>query len=125
MSVSCGGDSRPTAAAPETAAAAPAGDLLVYTREKRIESTGGRSFAVLEVVTYDIAREREASAFEVGGINAYPQQIVLAGRKIVANLESNIVSYDLDGAKAAVLRQAVPEGHFIGIAASDDGTMVA
>jgi hypothetical protein len=126
LASACGGDEPEHAAGntPTPVTTAP-GDLLVYSHQVREESGTSRVFPVLEVVTFDLGTMREVSAFEVGGANAYPLQIVLAGDRIVANLEQRIVSYSLNGSDERTIAEATGGGNFIGIGASRDGTMLA
>jgi hypothetical protein len=128
LAAACGGDEPEHAArtTPTPLTTAPsAGDLLIYSHQVREESGASRVFPVLEVVTFDLSTKRPLSAFDVGGANAYPLQIVLAGDRIVANLEQRIVSYALDGSDERTIAEATGGGNFIGIGASRDGTMLA
>jgi dipeptidyl aminopeptidase/acylaminoacyl peptidase len=77
------------------------------------------------VVVYDSRTQAKLSNFSVGGEGQTPRQVVLAGTQVIANLESRLVAYDLDGSNSRQLAHAAQDGAIIDVAASRDGTKVA
>lgn len=121
-----GGTSPPTAvlSAIPSPHAAP-GPSLVYTKRVGLTDASGRRWPTLEVVTYDVGAKRELASFEVGKVGEYPVDVILAGDKVIVNLEQRIVLYNTDGSSRRELRTAPPGGHVIGIGASPDGSKLA
>jgi len=118
--------SAPTAALTASPSLTPAtGPLLVYTKEVRQANAGSRRWPTLEVVTYDIGAKRQLASFEVGEVGEYPNNVIVVGNKLAANLEQRIVLYNLDGSDPRELRRAPAGGSIIGIGASRDGTKIA
>lgn len=129
---SCGGDSsrEPSGTSSATSPAVQAsptaavvGPLLVYSIGAPPDSpTPGWT-----IRTYDVGAGRTISSFEIGRAGELPQQAVLAGSRIVVNLNRRIVSYALDGSDARDLRRTSgADGNYIvSIGVSPDGTRIA
>lgn len=124
----CGAASKQAAstAMPASATAGPVetrstGAELVYAAY----SVASQGLVERNVIAYDLASGRQLSSFEVGTEEDQALQVVLAGRRVVANLTHRIVSYALDGSDPRELRRAPDGGYFIGIGASLDGTKLA
>lgn len=101
------------------------GSFLVYTREVRSTEGPSRRWPTWEVVTYDLDAKRELASFEIGTEGEYPHQVVIAGDKLIANLEWRVVQYDIDGSNPRVLRQVPEGGEIFWVAVSPDATTLA
>jgi hypothetical protein len=116
----CGSDSTP---GKPTATGIVDAPLAVFVRVTgETEQAAGRSVPNLEVVGYRLDNGAEVSRFELPAV--FPNQLVLAGNRVVANSEQALTAYDLDGGNVHELRR-INDGAFVGLAASPDGALVA
>lgn len=115
---------KPSAADQATLATDP---LVIYADEVGSTDFNGRSWPVVEVVSYNLRTGRIAGLFRVGEVGefAYPAQVMLAGRKAVMNLEKRLVVANLDGSGQRTLFAAPAGGVLTSFAVSPDGTTVA
>ncbi len=122
--VSMGGSGRQeTGVVPSTIGAANPNEIIFTTRAPG-EIPGTRNKWVVNV--YDVSAQKLMHTFEIGdGTDEQPVEVVAAGHKLVANLSTRIVRYDIDGTNATELRRARDSGRFIGIGASPDGGLIA
>lgn len=98
---------------------------IAFTTQAREISSLGRTAQVWDVTTYDTAEHRVVHSFEVGAEGDFPTQAVIAGDKIVVNLETRVVEYNRDGSNPRELRHALDGGRILGVGASPDGALLA
>ena len=115
---------KPSAADQATLATDP---LVVYADEVGSTLSNGRKWPVVEVVSYNLRTGRIAGLFRVGEVGefAYPARVMLAGRKVVMNLEKRLVVANLDGSGMRTLFAAPEGGVLTTFAISPDKSMVA
>ncbi|MCX7616933.1 hypothetical protein [Tepidiforma sp.] len=114
-----------TAAATETPSAAR--PLAVVAVQSGSEDTPGRSYPLLEVVSFDAATGDEAARFQAGGRDDFltPGMVFLAGREVVTVGEKRVVRRALDGRELGVLMDWREDQRPTTAALSHDGRLLA
>jgi hypothetical protein len=99
---------------------------LVYAMNgDAVTLEGGRGARMKTIVTYDRASGRAVASFTLGNADAAPGDVVLAGNRLIVNLERGVMAYDLDGSRPCELWSGPTNGHILSIAASPDGAKLA
>lgn len=99
--------------------------LVVYTDEVATQSTGGRSYPTLEIVTYDLDAGRIIGVSRAGAVRDYVYGAYLAGRSLVIRYEDRVMVSDLDGSASRILFRAPSDTVTASVAVSPDGALVA
>lgn len=104
------------------------GSALVYSAlASNLTRPDGGIAPRRSITVYDVRARKALSSFEVGTADDTLQNLLLAGRRVVALFNRHIVSYALDGSDARTLRRVADgEGvYIISVGASPDGTKIA
>lgn len=125
--VATGSPTEAAASATPSTPGPPAADIVVYADEVRSESTGERSFPIVEVVTFDLDAGREVASFEVGGLHDFVSafNVEVVGREVLVAFERRVTVYDFEGNEQRRLYEAPDDRFVTGALVSQDGQLVA